>query len=319
MDVSAFALSPISDHNIFVITEPSTNLLSYQEFFSARRKLIFTNGQVTLICRNGSYREDLVRSHTTIFQTFMRLGPQEWQPPLQDQLSTELRESFMRYVEEYAKRKLSFDSDILDAFAGVINFFRSDVQLGSTFGIPNSTFGLDILWNPEEYLERRDGLPSWSWAGWKGRIRRSESGIPKGPAGQEETRVRTYYAPEHAWLAGMFFLAFYIYDKESNVFRLVHDDTSEPAHDREQDGQRKQQPGSCIETQQQDFPQVDLHRDISFDPRNRDLEPLRSIVQCFTRSAPNETSPVIPYALDSLLSSHTLYFRTIVAVSTSPL
>ncbi|KAH6710618.1 heterokaryon incompatibility protein-domain-containing protein [Leptodontidium sp. MPI-SDFR-AT-0119] len=286
---------------------------TYQEFFSARRKLIFINGQVTLICRNESYREDLVRSHTTIFQTFMRLGPQEWQPPLQDQLSIELHQSFMQYIEEYTKRKLSFDSDILNAFAGVINLFRSDVQLGSTFGIPNNTFGLDILWNPEEYLERRGGLPSWSWAGWKGRIRRSQSGIPKGPAWLKEARVRTYYAPEHAWLAGMFFLAFYIYDSESSVFRLVHDVASELAHNREQDWEQKRQRAGCIETQQPDFPEVDLHRDISFDPRNRDLEPLKSVVQRFTRSAPNEINPVIPQSLHSLPINHALYFRTIVA------
>lgn len=75
----------------------------------------------------------------------------------------------MRYVEVFVRRNLKFDSDILDAFAGVINCFRVDFGLTCTYGILDSLFGLDIHWHPEEWVERREGFPSWS--GLAGRAR----------------------------------------------------------------------------------------------------------------------------------------------------
>jgi hypothetical protein len=164
-----------------------------------------------MIRQNGNYREDLTCSHDTMTEKFMRPGPQEWQPPLNDRTSPELRKAFMRYVENYAQRKLSFESDIINAFAGVTNWFRADVSLGCIIGLPNATFGLDVLWNPEEYLKGRNGFPSWSWTGWEGMIWMSRPGVIMP---QEDCRIHTHYPHGKEWPAELFFLAFYIYDQE---------------------------------------------------------------------------------------------------------
>lgn len=263
-----------------------------------------------MICRNDSYREDLTRSHVPLFQAFMRLGPQEWQPPLLDQSSIELRESFMRYVQEFAKRKLSFDSDTLNAFAGVINWFRTEVELGSTFGLPNHTFGLDLLWNPEEYLRRRSGFPSWSWAGWEGNLRMSKSGVPiqRGP-----TRIRTHFSAKQAWLAGLYFLAFYVYQEDKNVFELVSDNVLESGND-PKGHDHNSITAKTQDLQLQGFPRMDLSRDLTFDPRGKDLESLCTLFQKFASSAPSRVEPNHLAPLRSFdLNNRALYFRTVVA------
>lgn len=254
-----------------------------------------------MICRNGSYREDLTRCHVNLTQRFKRLGPQEWQPPLKERSNTELRESFMKYVEEYTKRNLSYDSDALNAFAGVINFFRDNISLASTAGIPNATFGLDLLWNAVNYLKRRSGFPSWSWVGWIGSIRMSKCGIPL-PRGK--STIRTQIPRNRAWLMGLYFLAFYIYDQQSNSVRLVSDEV----HD-QNDNQQGAGPPTPVTTL--DFPLVDLSRDISFDPRHEELSGLRTMLGKVISTAPPKLA--LPSFVQERPNQQILYFRTITA------
>ena len=254
-----------------------------------------------MICRNGSYREDLTRSHVNLTQRFMRLGPQEWQPPLKDRSDSELRESFMRYVEEYKKRNLSYDSDSLKAFAGVINYFRDEIGLASTAGIPNATFGLDLLWNAEDYLKRRSGFPSWSWVGWIGNIRISKCGAP---LHRGKSTIRVQIPRNQTWLLGLYFLTFYMYDERFNSLRLVSDDV----HD-----QNDNQQGADLSTPVAtlDFPLVDLSRNISFDPRHEELSGLRTMVGKVISTAPRKLA--LPSFAQERPNEQTLYFRTITA------
>jgi hypothetical protein len=285
-----------------VLTEwIALSLFSFQEFFSAKRKLLFINGQATMICRNGSYREDLTRCHVNLTQRFMRLGPQEWQPPLRDRSDIELREAYFKYVEEYKKRNLSYDSDALNAFAGVINYFRDEIDIASTIGIPNATFGLDLLWNAEDYLKRRSGFPSWSWVGWVGSIRMSKYGAPRH---REKSTIRVQLPRHQIWLLGLYFLAFYMYDEQTKSLHLV----SDMGHEKDVN---QQGPDLFTWVATLDFPLVDLSRDTSFDPRHEELSGLRNMLGMVTSTAPLKFG--LPSSLQQRRNEQTLYFRTIVA------
>ena len=96
--------------------------------------------------------------------------------------------AYVKLVEKYTLRKLSYESDILDAFSGlfaVLNeYFESDI----ISGLPASVLDLALLWAPAARLPRRGcklltmenkdfdlgqvnrNFPSWSWAGWTGPI-----------------------------------------------------------------------------------------------------------------------------------------------------
>jgi hypothetical protein len=80
-------------------------------------------------------------------------------------------EEFRDIVSQYCFRRLTNDSDIPDAFAGVIRGFEP--TLGKLrFGLPTGFLGLMLLWeaNGNPPKSRRTGvdIPSWYWAAWKG-------------------------------------------------------------------------------------------------------------------------------------------------------
>lgn len=78
---------------------------------------------------------------------------------------------YWRLVRDYTGRDMSFASDSLHAFAALNKEFeRADRAL--TWGLPISSSALNLLWEHEPWdfreISRRDGFPSWSWAGWSG-------------------------------------------------------------------------------------------------------------------------------------------------------
>jgi hypothetical protein len=71
-------------------------------------------------------------------------------------------------IPQYTKRALTFDSDILRAFAGVSYLFGRAMKTEMHYGIPMCYIDSLLLWRPEKALKRRKGFPSWSWCGWIG-------------------------------------------------------------------------------------------------------------------------------------------------------
>lgn len=107
-------------------------------------------------------------------------------------------EYFVDRVREYMKRELTHDMDAFDAFAGVLNYlkwFSGEFLVGDILGLPiwntTSRWSEDVdggdpllrslAWSlhvvgpyrprrgktPPGVVERRKGLPSWTWCGWK--------------------------------------------------------------------------------------------------------------------------------------------------------
>lgn len=82
---------------------------------------------------------------------------------------------YRRAVDDYTKRKLTWESDAVDAFAGVEHIVRQGTNTKFWFGLPSFAFEQALLWQAREPLERRiqDNetiFPSWSWAAWRGQV-----------------------------------------------------------------------------------------------------------------------------------------------------
>lgn len=124
----------------------STRAWTYQEGLLSRRHLIFRETGVTLRCNIDCVSES---------------------------------EGIFAHINEYSRRSLTFPSDSLRAFLGVLKAYeRLKPPVMHVWGVPLlldptghiQNPGQGLLWkgNPTCSLSRIQGLPSWSWAGWRG-------------------------------------------------------------------------------------------------------------------------------------------------------
>ncbi|KAI3330243.1 heterokaryon incompatibility protein-domain-containing protein [Ustulina deusta] len=185
---------------------------TYQEYFFARRRLIFVNGQIVYRCSKMRWREDTAQEHLARgiihFQVDRAGSRTNWEPP-DVQYSNAPRDKWSRYhfntyVETYLDRDLTFDGDILSAFAGITNEAEHK-QLPISWGLTEKHIGIDLLWLPCKWLTRRPGFPSWSWAGWKGPV----------ICYQERAAGPEIWQHRKSWID------WYIFSQDSNKFRLL--------------------------------------------------------------------------------------------------
>jgi hypothetical protein len=180
---------------------------TFQERFLSRRCIYFTSdfvyfqcGQQTLSETGGSLLSwsdlttaeeaenatDFARSHETnplhFFQQPRPLHAIEFPSTdsglTLDGLGLLARQEFdvyMRIIEMYSKRHLSFSTDILKALAGILAVFQAHVGGEIIAGCPSRYIDLAMLWTPTEPVDRRVpaghgecSFSSWSWAGWTG-------------------------------------------------------------------------------------------------------------------------------------------------------
>ncbi|KAH7089809.1 heterokaryon incompatibility protein-domain-containing protein [Paraphoma chrysanthemicola] len=171
---------------------------TYQEGLLSRRCLLFTQHQASFQCQTNYYPFESVNE-----PAFTRPRPQLTGYPTSRAnnplpLKFSVTASAVRdCLNEYSKRKLTYDSDTLNAIAGVLNaFVARNVLDGQVWGIPvirglsyhrsgGKTFRLmpfsdrvahGLCWAQkpntasiaQNFIRRRGGFPSWSWVGWVG-------------------------------------------------------------------------------------------------------------------------------------------------------
>ncbi|PSN74253.1 HET-domain-containing protein [Corynespora cassiicola Philippines] len=80
-------------------------------------------------------------------------------------------------VSFYSTRSLTYESDALSAFQGVLNVHRNRFRRNFLYGMPSSELEFSLIWQPVGHIYRRihdDNnramFPSWSWIGWKGTV-----------------------------------------------------------------------------------------------------------------------------------------------------
>ncbi|KAK4228747.1 heterokaryon incompatibility protein-domain-containing protein [Podospora fimiseda] len=155
---------------------------TFQEGLFSRRRVIFTDEQVLWECNMMSRMESVVTPRVEgrqiegelIFDGGVFRGGGD-------------RLDLWRQVVSYRERKLTFGGDVLNAMMGVFSAFsrkskRVVFPVRQFFGVPISTglyyregldaaFACAMQWQwvrgGEEEIKRREGFPSWSWAGWE--------------------------------------------------------------------------------------------------------------------------------------------------------
>lgn len=76
--------------------------------------------------------------------------------------------NFWSLVKAYSKRQLSFESDVIRAFTGILKSIEPDFGY-SVWAIPSKEFVRGLTWAHSLHKMdlRRPGFPSWSWTGWR--------------------------------------------------------------------------------------------------------------------------------------------------------
>ncbi|KAF4632992.1 hypothetical protein G7Y89_g5142 [Cudoniella acicularis] len=89
---------------------------------------------------------------------------------------------YQSLVMSYCKRELSYQCDILDAFAGIISVLKGRFGMRFLSALPEEALYLALLWRPQARLRPRFSqmennpesvsaiFPSWCWTAWVGDI-----------------------------------------------------------------------------------------------------------------------------------------------------
>jgi len=70
----------------------------------------------------------------------------------------------------YAYRSMKYSEDALRAFAGVLQRLETIYPKGFFWGLLVEDLNWALLWRPQVPPMRREGFPTWSWAGWRGSL-----------------------------------------------------------------------------------------------------------------------------------------------------
>lgn len=151
----------------------------------SHRVLLFLSEDVVFYCSNGvaceskSFGDDLYRTFSPMEQPDLHQESSIQncgflhKLPRNDATLIEIIEqyegNYIQLLSFYIGRNLTYDTDVLNAFSGIIN--AQSVLLGDfESGMPLRLFAraLFLSVTPQSGpLSRRNGFPSWSWIGWK--------------------------------------------------------------------------------------------------------------------------------------------------------
>lgn len=141
---------------------------TYQEGYLARSLLVFGQDMLYLIHRANRFRptvefEGLQSRKKDSSPSFLCRSPRHGERPPNE---------FVELVTAYTSRQLTYESDILKAFLGVLSPFGPHCS-----GTPWTHFDFGMLWThgnwnsgPREPTDEQN-TPSWSWVHARGRVR----------------------------------------------------------------------------------------------------------------------------------------------------
>ncbi|KAM7202261.1 Heterokaryon incompatibility protein (HET) domain containing protein [Rhypophila sp. PSN 637] len=161
------------DH--FLQTTPwNSRAWCYQEKVLSHRAIIFTSRGIYLQCQKGTYNAEtglrLAEGKKTKSQVkYNGIGGMLSIPPEQG------LESYISAVEYYSSRKLTKQSDRLNAFQAIFQRYRGSIDgmsSGFLYGMPVDGFDQLICFRnkPHSPHLRNTSFPSWSWLGWNGPV-----------------------------------------------------------------------------------------------------------------------------------------------------
>jgi hypothetical protein len=152
---------------------------TFQEGFSSRRRLFFTDRQVLYVCNSGMQCE-------AADPFGLSRGPlEDCLPPYDvEDHGYSAMDLVKQHIRAYSGRELSFESDALNAIKSSLGTFaRRKEPVYHIWGVPfkyqslqpDSSFDIALNFYHEIPCHRRPGFPSWSMLGWKGPIQWCDS------------------------------------------------------------------------------------------------------------------------------------------------
>jgi len=142
---------------------------TFQEKILSNRLLIFTSDQVFFHCNIATWFEDTELENEDPSIEIQRTHDSEVKYFAKPRPGLSKLEKYASLVHNYSLRNLTQQSDALNAFSGILNMLRPDLGESFVWGLPESNFDAALLWRRYHHDPecKREGFPSWSWAGWK--------------------------------------------------------------------------------------------------------------------------------------------------------
>lgn len=191
------------------------------------RALIFGQEQVYWECQNAAWCEDSFWESPEFLSIYRHsIGGLDtsFRLPLGSQQAsgTQFAPLYRSLAELYSRSILSFQSDQLNAFQGILHALETGFKEPFYWAMPVSYLESALSWHEGPRLQRnkafhlqkrQDGMivaipfPSWAWIGWLGQHQISGKGSP--------------------WRANNRVLSFYIVDDYSNIRNLTSSGSDE--------------------------------------------------------------------------------------------
>ncbi|KKY28440.1 putative heterokaryon incompatibility [Phaeomoniella chlamydospora] len=144
---------------------------TFQEELLSPRQLIFTDEQIWWRCSCATWCE-ASQLETTDTVGFFLTG-QAVAPRLDQRYAKLTPDRYFDLVTNYARRQLSYPSDALNAFAGILSMLTEYSHERFLWGLMTSTFERQLYWvgkaKPRASPEH-GYFPTWSWVGWEGEV-----------------------------------------------------------------------------------------------------------------------------------------------------
>jgi len=216
-----------------------------------------------------------------------------------------------KMIDSFTRRKLSYQSDVLNAFAGIADMFAHGCGSELCYGLIKSAMTYSMFWHPVQpfnFDARRTGFPSWSWCGWIGEV-----------TAHEGTLQIANWTAKYSWID------WYIFDEKEIAFHLLAQKHAEPVSgsDIAQDLFRTAFPGIPAFARAPMLESVVSHDQVASGPQY--LNFLRRYPDSNRRNpADLSTSRVAasiltqerrPSSCTTDLNSHTLFFRTLTTIA----
>ena len=154
----------------------STRGWCFQEGWFSSRCLCFTEEEVFFWCNNRIRFETADDSDRVSGFSFDEDGTRR-KPPMHLQLTQNWDFSiYADLISMYRLRDLTFETDVLNAFQGVLSYLSERHTMRFAVGLPyNEDFARALSWEFWGFglmteRTRLEEFPSWSWAGWTGEV-----------------------------------------------------------------------------------------------------------------------------------------------------
>jgi Heterokaryon incompatibility protein (HET) len=178
-------------HREFHHSTHSKRAWTYQETTLSKRCLIFAENEVYFSCSKAFYRESVMEAHKLTNANLQYFHVCDPLPNFQHEILEMKSNDFYRldwyaeHVSKYTERSLTYQEDILNAFAGLTTLFGRKLPMQMYYGTPvgvepwgkMSMIGITLAWQsthlgPKDIRRTKEQsgtpyLPSWCWASWQ--------------------------------------------------------------------------------------------------------------------------------------------------------